>query len=62
LSTIEEAFSKVKVLLRKAEARTREDLVEAMGKALDAVTAQDAVGFYAHCGYRGFGSTILTNA
>ncbi len=41
-SPIEEAFSKVKGILRKAEARSREALVEAMGKALDAVTALDA--------------------
>jgi transposase len=32
LNPIEEAFSKIKNLLRKAEARTREALVEAMGK------------------------------
>ncbi len=51
LSPIEEAFSKVKGLLRKAEARSREALVEAMGKALDAVTAKDARGFFEHCGY-----------
>jgi hypothetical protein len=50
-----EAFSKVKGLLRKAEARSREALIEAMGKALDAVTAQDARGFFAHCGYRASG-------
>ena len=50
-SPIEEAFSKVKGLLRKAEARSREALVEAMGEALDAVTARDARGFFAHCGY-----------
>jgi transposase len=50
-SPIEEAFSKVKGLLRKAEARSREVLVEAMGKALDALTARDARGFFAHCGY-----------
>ena len=31
LNPIEEAFSKVKGILRKAEARTREALVEAMG-------------------------------
>ncbi len=49
---IEEAFSKVKALLRKAQARSREALVEAMGKALDAVTARDARGFFEHCGYR----------
>ena len=48
---IEEAFSKVKGLLRKAEARSREALVEAMGEALDAVSAQDARGFFEHCGY-----------
>jgi transposase len=52
---IEEAFSKVKGLMRKAEARSREALVEAMGKALDAVTAQDARGFFEHCGYRALG-------
>jgi transposase len=50
-SPIEEAFSKVKALLRKAAARTREALVEAMGRALDAVTAKDARGWFAHCGY-----------
>jgi transposase len=50
---IEEAFSKVKCLIRKAEARrSREALVEAMGKALDAVTARDARGLFEHCGYR----------
>jgi transposase len=48
---IEEAFTKIKGLLRKAEARTRETLVEAMGRAISAVTAQDAHGFFEHCGY-----------
>jgi transposase len=52
LNPIEEAFSKLKGFLRKAEARSREALVEAMGKALDAVTARDARGFFEHCGYR----------
>jgi transposase len=54
-SPIEEAFSKVKGILRKAEARSREALVEAMGKALDAVTARDARSFFEHCGYRASG-------
>ena len=49
---IEEAFSKVKGLLRRAEARTREALLEAMGRALDAVSASDARGFFEHRGYR----------
>ena len=52
LNPIEEAFSKVKGLIRRAEARTREALVEAMGRALDAVTIQDARGFFEHRGYR----------
>jgi transposase len=49
---IEEAFAKIKGLLRKTEARTREALVEAMGTAISAVTAQDARGFFEHSGYR----------
>lgn len=48
---IEEAFAKIKGLLRKAEARTRQALVEAMGVAISAVTATDARGFFGHCGY-----------
>jgi transposase len=52
LNPIEEAFAKLKVLLRKAGARTREALLEAMGRALDAVTASDARGFFEHRGYR----------
>ena len=54
-SPIEEAFSKIKGLMRKAEARSRKALVEAMGKALDAVTAQDARRFFKHCGYCALG-------
>ncbi len=46
LNPIEEAFSKLKALLRQAGARTREALVEALGQALDAVTARDARGFF----------------
>jgi transposase len=52
LNPIEEAFSKVKATLRRFEARTREALVEAMGRALDAVTARDARSFFEHCGFR----------
>ena len=52
LNPIEEALSKIKQLLRKTAARTKEALVEAMGRALGAVSARDAGGFFAHCGYR----------
>jgi transposase len=49
---IEEAFAKIKNLLRNAAARTKEALVEAIGVALSAVSAQDARGFLEHAGYR----------
>ena len=48
---IEEAFAKVKHLLRQAAARSRGALVEAIGVALSAVTAADARGFFEHAGY-----------
>ncbi len=55
LNPIEEAFSKVKRILRKAESRTpREALVEAIGAAISTVRAKDARGFrgfFEHCGY-----------
>jgi transposase len=49
---IEEAFSKIKNLLRKTGARVREALVEAIGEALSEVTEEDARAFFEHCGYR----------
>ncbi len=52
LNPIEEAFAKIKALLRRVEARTREALIKAMGRVLDAVTASDARGFFEHRGYR----------
>jgi transposase len=52
LNPIEEAFSKVKHLLRKIGARGKKSLVEAMGRALGAMSIEDARGFFAHCGYR----------
>jgi transposase len=51
MNPIEEAFSKVKALLRKAKARTLEALFEATAKALEAVNADDARGYFEHCGY-----------
>jgi transposase len=55
---IEQAFSKIKGLLRRAEARTRESLVEAMGLALSAVSTRDAQGFFGHCGYSSVGQLL----
>jgi transposase len=48
---IEKMWSKVKTLLRTAEARTPDDLVEAIGAALAQVTATDALGWFVSCGY-----------
>jgi transposase len=51
LNPIEEAFSKIKNLVRKVGARTREALVEAMARALAAVTTEDVAAWFAHAGY-----------
>jgi transposase len=52
LNPIEEAFSKIKRLVRKAEARTKGALIEAIGSALTAVSSGDAHRFFEHSGYR----------
>jgi transposase len=52
LSPIEEAFSKLKALLRRAQARTYEALENAIAMALDQITAADARGYFGHCGYQ----------
>ena len=52
LNPIEEAFSKVKALVRKEGARLSEALVEAIGRALAVVTPEDAAGWFVHAGYR----------
>ncbi len=51
LNPIEEAFSKIKNTVRKAGARTREALNEAISEAMSAVTLEDVAGWFSHCGY-----------
>ena len=51
LNPIEPAWAKVKAELRRVAARTAMALHEAVGPALDAITPQDAAGFFRHCGY-----------
>lgn len=51
LNPIEKMWSKLKAYLRKAEARTREELEQAIADALQTVTAQDARNWFASCGY-----------
>ena len=55
---IEEAFAKIKNLLRKAAARSKETLIEAIGAALKAVTADDIRGFFEHAGYHPMGHLL----
>ena len=51
MNPIEEAFSKIKHLVRKAGARMREALVGTIARALASVTLEDAAGWFTHAGY-----------
>jgi transposase len=51
LMPIEGAFSKVKSLLRSLAARTTATFDKALTKAINALSAQDAQGFFKRCGY-----------
>jgi len=51
LSPIEEGWSKLKGILRAKSARVRELLDSAITYALNAITPDDAKGWFAHCGY-----------
>jgi transposase len=51
LNPIEMAISKVKSLLRKLAARSIDLLIDAIGAALAAVTAEDALHYIRHSGY-----------
>jgi len=48
---IEPAFGTLKTYLRRAGARTREALDDAMTTGLATITAADARAWFAHCGY-----------
>ncbi|MDB6072967.1 MAG: hypothetical protein JWO89_607, partial [Verrucomicrobiaceae bacterium] len=51
LNPIEKMWSKIKALLRSAEARTPEQLDEAISFAFSKITANDAAGYFTSCGY-----------
>lgn len=51
LNPIEKMWSKVKNDLRRAEARTRDELLAAIAAALAKVTPLDAMGWFNSCGY-----------
>ena len=48
---IEKMWSKVKQILRSLQARTPEELFDAVAKALNMVTADDDQGWFTSCGY-----------
>jgi transposase len=48
---IEQAFAKLKTHLRRAEARTYDELLAATAAGIGAVTAHDAAAFFADAGY-----------
>jgi transposase len=51
LNPIENAFSKLKAILRKAAARTLEGLIAAIAAALPAFTPAQCLNYFAACGY-----------
>jgi transposase len=51
LNPIEKMWSKIKNFLRTAEARTEEALLRAIAAALQTITPQDALNWFACCGY-----------
>jgi len=50
-SPIENCWSKIKTFLRAVGARTRDELEAALSRALETITIDDIVGWFAHCGY-----------
>ena len=50
LNPIELAFSKLKALLRKAAARSLEDLEQAIAEAIDQFSPQECANFFKHAG------------
>jgi len=51
LNPIEQAFAKLKALLRKAAARTRDSLWDSMADVLGAFTPAECANYLAHAGY-----------
>jgi transposase len=51
LNPIEQAFAKLKTLLRKANARSFEQVQVAIARLLKAITPHECRNFFAHAGY-----------
>lgn len=52
LNAIEEMWSKIKAVVKRKLADTREALLAALDEGVSAVTLTDAAGWIEHCGYR----------
>jgi transposase len=52
LNPIEKCWAKVKQALRAAKARTWDDLIDALAKALRSISTSDVLAWFAHCGYQ----------
>lgn len=51
LNPIEKCWAKVKTVLRRLKARTFDELVDALERAFQSITPEDARAWFAHCGY-----------
>ena len=51
LNPIEHTWSKLKALLRRAEARTLRALAAALSESSSRITGNDLAGWFGHCGY-----------
>jgi transposase len=51
LNPIEQVFAKLKHLLRKAQARTEDDVCAAIGRSLPAFTPQECANYFKNAGY-----------
>jgi hypothetical protein len=45
-------WSKVKTYLKKAKARTQQELEKAIALALKTITISDCLNWFRHCGYQ----------
>ena len=52
VNSTEQAFAKLKALLRKAAARTVEGLKSAIAKALESFTPEECANYFTHAGHK----------
>ena len=56
---IEQAFTKLKALLRKAAARTADGLESAIATALEAFSPEECANYFTHAGYKQYDPKML---